>query len=58
MPSMFHSVSVVTTYPGKCSFCYPLITELNDLRVIISLKKPQATVERISVCDVIEYLVN
>ena len=33
-----------------------LDTELNDLRIIICLRKSEATVERISVCNVIENL--
>ena len=29
-------------------------TELNDLRMIVCLRKPEVTVERISVCNVTE----
>ena len=32
------------------------IKELNDLRIIICLRKSEVTVERISVCNVIEKL--
>ena len=31
-------------------------TELNDMRIIICLRKSEVTVERISVCNVIEKL--
>ena len=34
--------------------CHFLNTELNDLRKIICLRKSQVSVERISVCNVIE----
>ena len=35
---------------------FKLNTELNDLRIIICLRKSEITIERISICNVIEKL--
>ena len=43
-----------TMFSWTCTFTCN--TELNDLRIIISLRKFEVGVERISVCNVIEKL--
>ena len=53
MEVYLHTLTVPSNSIGSS---FKLNTELNDLRIIICLRKSEITVERISICNVIEKL--